>query len=350
MIFMNEEKPLGLQHGQVVLFNGYGHSRQPWAVCDNNTDSVMRDLVCLEEPKLHRQSYIRKSKFGIGFYLPENSDLEALQLSSVVSAEIVQERVQIARHEQEKQMELARIKREEEVKRELKAKEWAKNNVPKWAKACIVALEKQDESDIMTDYFHHSTKRRVLLAFSKTDRNSFDEMRTAAKRSGFEPVQYMIEGKQYEHRENYSGGSGYYLGESKYSGWIIKKSDLSVIDQLADNPDNIKLPVAASGSSQEEAGEPVASGKYFHAKYNAKTGNTFYMAVPQERLGSDEFTSELDRAKEMGGFYLKFGKGFAFKNESDRNRFAGDESNDAGNMVQANEEAFFDNFCQTNNM
>jgi hypothetical protein len=29
--------------------------------------------------------------------------------------------------------------------------------------------------------------------------------------------------EDYEHREKYSMGDGYYLGESKYSGWIIEK-------------------------------------------------------------------------------------------------------------------------------
>ena len=33
--------------------------------------------------------------------------------------------------------------------------------------------------------------------------------------------------KETEHREKYSMGAGYYLGESKYSGWIIKKISLS---------------------------------------------------------------------------------------------------------------------------
>jgi hypothetical protein len=29
--------------------------------------------------------------------------------------------------------------------------------------------------------------------------------------------------EQYEHREKYTGGAGYFLGKSKYSGWIIRK-------------------------------------------------------------------------------------------------------------------------------
>lgn len=42
--------------------------------------------------------------------------------------------------------------------------------------------------------------------------------------SNFEETAYLAEyNADYEHREKYSMGAGYYLGESKYSGWIIEK-------------------------------------------------------------------------------------------------------------------------------
>ena len=45
--------------------------------------------------------------------------------------------------------------------------------------------------------------------------------------ANFEGTAYLSEEKEeYEHREKYTGGSGYYLGKSKYSGWIIKKERL----------------------------------------------------------------------------------------------------------------------------
>ncbi|MDR1895186.1 MAG: fusion protein, partial [Prevotellaceae bacterium] len=45
-------------------------------------------------------------------------------------------------------------------------------------------------------------------------------------------------GEKYEHREKYTGGAGYYLGESKYSGWVVKKEKYyrdreSIIDAYA---------------------------------------------------------------------------------------------------------------------
>lgn len=41
----------------------------------------------------------------------------------------------------------------------------------------------------------------------------------------FEETAYLTEkNEEYEHRENYTGGYGYYLGKSSYRGWVIKKN------------------------------------------------------------------------------------------------------------------------------
>lgn len=96
---------------------------------------------------------------------------------------------------------------------------------PEWAKACLVAELRQNDSDIMTDYFSYSITEKVLLGFSKTDRNSFAEMRKMA--ATFPPTAHLAGSEGVEHRENYTGGSGYYLGgPSSYSGWTIRKHSL----------------------------------------------------------------------------------------------------------------------------
>ena len=94
--------------------------------------------------------------------------------------------------------------------------------LPENAQAVIVARLKQDESDSQTDYFASRTTRTVILGFSTHKRDIFSEMRKHA--SNFEETVYLAEyNEDYEHREKYSMGAGYYLGESKYSGWIIEK-------------------------------------------------------------------------------------------------------------------------------
>jgi hypothetical protein len=77
----------------------------------------------------------------------------------------------------------------------------------------------------MTDYYAHSVQRTVILGFSKHKRDLFSEMRKHAP--NFAETAYLAEfNENYEHREKWSMGDGYYLGESKYSGWIIEKVPL----------------------------------------------------------------------------------------------------------------------------
>lgn len=110
------------------------------------------------------------------------------------------------------------------------------------AASLIVAEHEIDESDIMTDYFHVSTGELIVLAISNTKRVNFKEMRKAAAK--FEETKHLAvaplvnnnnaslteENKSWwhpkdEHREGYSGGSGYYLKtEGPYStGWAVRK-------------------------------------------------------------------------------------------------------------------------------
>lgn len=96
---------------------------------------------------------------------------------------------------------------------------------PTWAKACLVAELRRNDSDIMTDYFSYSITEKVLLGFSRSDRNNFSEMRKMA--ATFPPTAHLAGSEGVEYRENYTGGSGYYLGgPSSYSGWTIRKHSL----------------------------------------------------------------------------------------------------------------------------
>lgn len=93
---------------------------------------------------------------------------------------------------------------------------------------------REDESNIMTDYFAHSVTRRVLLGFSKSDRNNFREMRKLA--ATFGPMEKLATEGQ-ENRENYTGGSGYYLsGPYRRSGWTIRRKASSTAYLAAARP------------------------------------------------------------------------------------------------------------------
>lgn len=103
---------------------------------------------------------------------------------------------------------------------------------PPWAQAAIVARFEVDASQIETDYFATTTKRTVLLAWSKNTRDLFPELRKAAAR--FPETAHLatpppIEGRQTyppdEHREKWSMGAGYYLkaGHRYSTGWKVEK-------------------------------------------------------------------------------------------------------------------------------
>ena len=113
---------------------------------------------------------------------------------------------------------------QERRERERLCESFWREHTPAWARGYIVAELCEDESDIMTDYFAHRVTRRVLLGFCKSDRNNFREMRKLA--ATFGPTEKLATEGQ-ENRENYTGGSGYYLsGPHRRSGWTIRKESL----------------------------------------------------------------------------------------------------------------------------
>ncbi|EFL85803.1 hypothetical protein HMPREF0326_01506 [Desulfovibrio sp. 3_1_syn3] len=97
---------------------------------------------------------------------------------------------------------------------------------PEWAKGYLIAEYHEDKSDTQTDYFAYDVTERVLLGFSTSDRNNFAEMRKFA--ATFPQTAHLAGSGGVEHRENYTGGGGYYLGGDcgRYSGWIIHKDTL----------------------------------------------------------------------------------------------------------------------------
>ena len=139
----------------------------------------------------------------------------------------------------------------------------------------IVARLREDESDPMTDYFSSRTVRTVILGFSRHTRNLFSEMRKYA--ANMPETAYLSEpNEEYEHREKYSMGGGYYLGESRYSGWIIQK--VPVYDRehtirefgyTAGDEANIRLKAPAAEPNPED-GQIVIKGEFMIVDYSEK--------------------------------------------------------------------------------
>ena len=227
---------------QVIQMEGYSYHKYVVYDITKNQWGITYKLINLTTKDFHTADIIRplKEKFGIGFYY----DSENPQFIDAFEVAILLQEAQQKKKAEQDEADKEKI-RVEEVKT-IGRKRFAEI-FPDDAQAVIVARLKQDESDSQTDYFASSTQRTVILGFSKHKRDIFSEMRKHA--SNFEETAYLAEyNEDYEHREKYSMGDGYYLGESKYHGWIIEKCPVykreSTIEEFAytaGNQDNIHI-------------------------------------------------------------------------------------------------------------
>jgi hypothetical protein len=202
---------------QIIRMNGYdGDSYVVYDIVQTRW-GLPYELINLRTKEFGQCDLIRplSQKFGIGYYFDDENPefMDAFEVA-VLHSEAEQNR---QREQDAKQQQQERNERLKAIGRQrLEA------IVPADVKAVIVAELHEDDSDGMTDYYGYSTRRTVILGFSNHTRDLFSEMRKYA--SNFEETAHLAEeNKKYEHREKYSMGAGYYLGENKYYGWIIQK-------------------------------------------------------------------------------------------------------------------------------
>lgn len=202
---------------QIIQMEGYDNPKYVVYEIVNEQWGIDYKLINLKDHSFNRTRIIcpLSEKFGIGFYY----DSENPQFMDAFEVAILLQEAKLKKKAEADEAEKERI-RVEEVKA-IGRKRFAEI-FPEDAQAVIVARLQQNESDSQSDYFAHSTQRTVILGFSKHKRDLFSEMRKHA--SNFEETAHLAEyNADYEHREKYSMGDGYYLGESKYHGWIIEK-------------------------------------------------------------------------------------------------------------------------------
>lgn len=205
---------------QIVQMEGYSYGRYVVHKITHNQFGYHYHLINLRTLDFHQSEIIKplSQKFGIGMYY-DDKNIEFMTEEEVAELYAKAQAKRVDEMEEQR----AEEKRREEVR--VVGREWLRKNLPADAKAIIVGRLKQDESDSQTDYFASSTVNNVILGFSKHTRDIFSEMRKYA--SNFKGTAYLAEyNEDYEHREKYSMGAGYYLGESKYKGWIIEKEPI----------------------------------------------------------------------------------------------------------------------------
>lgn len=281
---------------QVIQLEGYSYDRYVVYEIRKNDWGIAYKLVNLRTKEFQTADIIRplKEKFGIGYYY----DSENPQFMDSFEVAILFQQAQQQKKAEEEKAEQER-KRVEEV-REIGRKRFAEI-FPEDAQAVIVARLQQDDSDRMTDYYAHSTKRTVIIGFSKHKRDLFSEMRKHAP--NFEETAYLAEfNEDYEHREKYSMGDGYYLGESKYSGWIIEKvpvydrnRTIEDFSYIAGNEDNMHIQQVIEKAKTTIVKDDVLIGNYTLIQYSEKSVAVF----------GD--TKEIkDKLANMGGKFNKY--------------------------------------------
>lgn len=205
----------------------------------------------------------------------------------------------------------------------------ARGKIPAWAKAFIVADLVEDQSDSMTDYFGSTTRRRVILAFSKHTRDLFPEMRKAA--ANFAETAHLVDAPESaEHREKWSMGGGYYLkaGYRHSSGWRVSKQ------RFYDSSEPVRqLPFPCEWSLAAPEPEKAApdsvttpAGIRIEEHTHTKKGFQMHICILPERVERDEFNRLRDLAQALGGWYSKpwagTPGGFAFKDRAAAETFA----------------------------
>ena len=277
-----------LKPGQIVIFKGYNLDGQEWAALEDNNKPEQK-LVSLDPDDPRYSSTIPAGikqyddSRAIGFYHPpeghrtkagENELLDAINRAD----------------EQEKQITTEWEHRRQEKERLQKiGAQLMQKMKPVWAKAAIVAVFVEDESDSMTDYFATKEKSKVVLAWSKHTRNLFPEMRKAAKKYS-ETAHLAEENKEYEHRENYSMGHGTYLkaGHRYSSGWEIKKVPLYDLEN-AEICKALALDNHTLEQEQKQAEAKAETGEIYIEEYSDKAlvvrGDTKPVKVTLKEIG-----------------------------------------------------------------
>lgn len=207
--------------GQVIFTDFIQHSeRADRVICEVIRPGHFKSVL-LDGTGFKHDDHVRdyKEKFGIGVYYNEG---ETLPLETV--EQLVKEATNYEASERVKAAERAKVAAEERAQKIEEGKKII-SELPQDAVCIITGSMREDTSDPQSDYHGYQTTETIYLAFSNHKRDLFPELRKAAANCTIEDVNRyatdMSEGL--EHREKYSMGAGYYLGDSKYSGWVIKK-------------------------------------------------------------------------------------------------------------------------------
>ncbi len=321
-----------IEPGQIIFDEGLGHCAKK-AIYNISEDEYGTHYfyVNLETLALNQTDRIRniKDKYGIGTYYREGERIAIDELNRIVDEATIKAAQDSQQEEENRVIEEQKLQAKIEMGRPLVS-------VPAWAKGIIVAHLKKNESDIYTDYHAHSTTKTYYLAYSKHTRDLFPEMRKACLKVA-ELHELANAPEEWEHREKYSMGSGYYLSEFHHSGWEVRKGRIDPTNQQTLE----KLFVAAAegryfcdsphqGAADEETNSSATldneTNFTLEETIHAKKGHQLYVAKVKEKVEYDLFLQYKKLAKTYDGYYSRYNRegaipGFQFTTQEDAQNF-----------------------------
>ena len=297
-----------VEKNQIIRMEGYENDRYVVYDIRQTKWGLSYELINLRTHEFGQCELVRplSEKFGIGYYFddtnPQFMDAFEVMILRNEAEQIADEKRKEQQTEQERNEQLKAI-----------GKERLQTLIPADTKAVIIAELHENESDSMTDYFGYRTVRTVILGFSNHTKDLFSEMRKYA--SNFDETAHLAtENKEYEHREKYSMGEGYYMGKSKYHGWIVKKNKFyrdrdSIINAfalIAGEESNICVKAQVIANTSPE----TVTGNFLIVDYSEKAlavfGDTRSIKDELKALGG-RFNPKLthEDTKKAGWIFLK---------------------------------------------
>lgn len=283
LVSLNEErkKPQIASVNQIVVLHGCYYREEKLVIISFESGIYKAINVETFDYETIDVLFPLKQKHGIGHYVDtENPEFLTDEEVSELKEKAYQKLIADNKAEEEKRVEAEKIK--------AIGRERLQDLIKPEYKAVIVAYLREDDSDTQVDHWGYNTIRTVILGFSQSTRQNFNELRKFAK--NFEETHHLTDyNEDWENREAY-----YYLGQSKYSGWIIQKQTMYNTDTFLNDfsytagfDENIQLGQHKVTPEQSESLHLVSLGNLEIVDYSEKSFAVFGDTKPIKDLLSN---------------------------------------------------------------
>lgn len=296
------------KENQIVIDEGPGALTVRYVIykVEHNADGYMYHMIDPDTKEIRRTDILQpySRKFGIGMYYTDTPAefMDAFEVAALSSEaeRLAAEKADADAQAQAEHDRVARI-----------GAERLENIMPENVQGVVLAeLNETQYTDPSYECRETRSVRTVILGFSTTTRNSFGELRRAARNLP-ETASLAEYNKDYEHRY-----PCFTLGKSPYSGWSIhkmsyctRKGFIDMLAYTAGDEANIRLS-NATAERWDKQSETVAQGDFIIVDYSERAiavfGDTKPIKAELSALGG-RFNSRLthDGEKRAGWIFQK---------------------------------------------